>query len=213
MAMDSTGCIEDDSLVREAQGGNQAAFTQLIQTYDQAVLRLALRLTGSQSDAQDIHQEAFMRAYKKLNGFRFECSFATWIFRIVTNVCLDRLRRKQAGKRNGAMEVSDHDMLNQVPDGRAGNNPEQQLLNRELNAQIRRAMTMLTPRERLIFDLKHFQGLTLRGVSEILNSSEGSVKTTFFRATRKLRFQLERYARSNSSSIKDSLCTDQAGCS
>jgi RNA polymerase sigma-70 factor (ECF subfamily) len=209
----SMGCIEDGSLVREAQGGNQAAFTQLIQTYDQAVLRLALRLTGSQSDAQDIYQEAFMKAYKKLNGFRFECSFATWIYRIVTNVCLDRLRRKQAGKRNGAMEICDDGMLNQVPDDRAGNNPEEQLLNRELNAQIRRAMKTLTPRERMIFELKHFQGLTLRGVSEILNTSEGSVKTTFFRATRKLRLQLEKYAKSKTSSIKASLCTDQAGYS
>src|ERR1700733_11307325 len=100
------GCMEDGFLVREAQSGNHAAFTQLIKTYDQSVLRLALRLTGSQSDAQDIYQEAFMKAYKTLNSFRFECSFATWIYRIVTNVCLDRLRRKQAGKRNSAMEVS-----------------------------------------------------------------------------------------------------------
>lgn len=211
--MVSTECIEHGSLVREAQGGNQAAFTQLIQTYDQAVLRLALRLTGSQSDAQDIYQEAFMKAYKKLDSFRFECSFATWIYRIVTNVCLDRLRRRQAGKRNGTMEICDDGMLNQVPDDRAGNNPEQQLLNRELNAQIRRAMKALTPRERMIFELKHFQGLTLRGVGEVLNSSEGSVKTTFFRATRKLRLQLEKYARGNTSSIKESLRSEQAGYS
>src|SRR5271156_5444610 len=100
MAMESIGYIEDGSLVRQAQCGNQDAFTQLVHTYDQAVLRLALRLTGSQSDAQDIHQEAFIKAYMKLNGFRFECSFATWIYRIVTNVCLDHLRRNQACKRN-----------------------------------------------------------------------------------------------------------------
>ena len=204
--MQSIGDIQEMCLVREAQGGNQAAFTQLVHTYDQAVLRLALRITGSQSDAQDIHQEAFLKAYKKLNGFRFECSFATWIYRVVTNVCLDHLRRDKARKRNGAIEVSDDDLLNKLPDNRPGNSPEQQLLDRELRAQIRQAMKRLTPRERMVFELKHFHGLELRSVSEIVNTPERSVRMTFYRATRKLRFQLDRYTRTNRSSTKQ--CSD-----
>jgi RNA polymerase sigma-70 factor (ECF subfamily) len=201
--MKSTDDIQDCSVVRDAQAGNQAAFAQLVHTYDSAVLRLALRLTGSESDAQDIHQEVFLRVYKKLDGFRFECSFSTWIYRIVTNVCLDRLRRNQACKKNGALEVSDDDLLNQVADDRPGNNPEQQILDKELSAQILRALQRLTPRERIVFDLKHFQGLKLRSVSEILNTSEGSVKMAFFRATRKLRFQLRKYTKRNRSSMKE----------
>src|SRR5580658_7020051 len=191
--MESIGYIEDGPLVREAQVGNQAAFAQLVQTYDQAVLRLAFRITGSESDAQDIHQEAFLKVYKKLDGFRFECSFSTWIYRIVTNICLDRLRRNRARKRNRTIEVNDDDLLDQLSDDRPGNNPEQQLLDQELSAQILRALERLTPRERMVFDLKHFQGLKLRSVSEILNTSEASVKTTFFQATQKMRFQLNRY--------------------
>jgi RNA polymerase sigma-70 factor, ECF subfamily len=205
--MESIDDIQDCSLVRDAQAGNQAAFTQLVHTYDSAVLRLALRLTGSESDAQDIHQEAFLRVYKKLDGFRFECSFSTWIYRIVTNVCLDRLRRNQARKKNGALEVNADDLLNQLADDRPGNNPEQQILDQELSAQILRALQRLTPRERIVFDLKHFQGLKLRSVSEILNTSEGSVKMTFFRATRKLRFQLNKYTKRNRSSMKE--CCDK----
>jgi RNA polymerase sigma-70 factor (ECF subfamily) len=193
-------------LVRQAQSGNQAAFAQLVHTYDQTVLRLALRLTGSESDAQDIHQEAFLKVYKKLDGFRFECSFATWMYRIVTNVCMDHLRRNRTRKKNGAIEVNNDDMLDQLSDDRPGNNPEQQLLDLELSAQILRALERLTPRERMVFDLKHFQGLKLRSVSEILNTSEGSVKMTFFRATRKLRFQLSRYTKGKRSSIKQ--CCD-----
>jgi RNA polymerase sigma-70 factor, ECF subfamily len=207
MAMESIGYIQDCSLVRDAQGGNQAAFAQLVHTYDTAVLRLALRLTGSESDAQDIHQEAFLRVYKKLAGFRFECSFSTWIYRIVTNVCLDHLRRNQARKRNGTIEVNDDKLVNQLSDDRPGNNPEQQILDQELSEQILGALQRLTPRERIVFDLKHFQGLKLRSVSEILNTSEGSVKTTFFRATRKLRFQLTRYTKRNRSSMKE--CCDK----
>src|ERR1700679_4382115 len=102
--MESIGFIQDGSLIRKAQGGDHAAFAQLVHTYDQVVLRLALRLTGSASDAQDIHQEAFLKVYKKLNGFRFECSFSTWIYRIVTNVCFDHLRRNRTRKKNSAME-------------------------------------------------------------------------------------------------------------
>ena len=200
--MESIAHIRDCSLVREAQRGNQAAFAKLVHTYDRTVLRLALRLTGSPSDAQDIHQEAFLKVYKKLNGFRFECSFSTWIYRIVTNICLDHLRRNRAHKNGGGLEISDEDLLNQLSDDRPGNNPEQQLLDQELGAQIFRALERLTPRERLVFDLRHFQGMKLESVSEILNASEGSVKMTFFRATRKLRLHLGKYARRQGSSVK-----------
>src|ERR1700685_4067557 len=140
--MESIGFIQDGALVSEAQGGNQAAFAQLVQTYDQSVLRLALRLTGSASDAQDIHQEAFLKVYKKLNGFRFECSFSTWIYRIVTNVCLDHLRRNRSRRLNSHIDVDD--LPNEVSDDRPGNNPERQLLDKELSAQIVRALQRLT---------------------------------------------------------------------
>jgi RNA polymerase sigma-70 factor, ECF subfamily len=200
--MESMGYIQDCSLVREAQGGSQTAFEQLVHTYDQTVLRLALRLTGSASDAQDIHQETFLKVYKKLDGFRFECSFGTWIYRIVTNICLDHLRRNRARKRNGAIEITDDELLNRLSDDRPGNNPEQELLDRELGAHILRALQRLTPRERLVFDLRHFEGLKLQRVSEILDASEGSIKMTFFRATRKLRSELGKYTKRHRSSLK-----------
>ena len=91
--------IDDTSLIREAQQGNRAAFEVLVRHYDQSVLRLALHLTGSESDAQDVYQEAFLKAYKNLGSFRFECSFYTWIYRIVTNLCLDHLRKRNVRKR------------------------------------------------------------------------------------------------------------------
>jgi RNA polymerase sigma-70 factor (ECF subfamily) len=205
MLMDSIAYIRDCSLVREAQRGDQAAFAKLVDTYDRTVLRLALRLTGSPSDAQDIHQEAFLKVYRKLNDFRFECSFSTWIYRIVTNVCLDHLRRNRSRKNNAGLQINDEDLLNQLADDRPGNNPEQQLLDRELGVQIFRALERLTPRERMVFDLRHFQGLKLESVSEILNASEGSVKMTFFRATRKLRLHLSKYTRRQRSSMKRDL--------
>jgi RNA polymerase sigma-70 factor (ECF subfamily) len=81
-------------------------------------------------------------------------------------------------------------LLNQVPDGRPANNPEQQLFSQEMRAHILCALQRLTPRERMVFELKYFQGLKLRTVGEILNTSEASIKNSLFRATKKLRFQL-----------------------
>ena len=98
MATSGIRRVDDTVLIREAQAGNRGAFEELVRQYDQAVLRLALHLTGSESDAQDIYQEAFLKAYRSVGKFRFECSFYTWLYRIVTNLCLDHLRKRQVRK-------------------------------------------------------------------------------------------------------------------
>ena len=192
--MESEGGIQDRFLVHEALCGNHAAFEQLVHAHDQAVLRLAIRITGSQSEAQDIYQETFLKAYTKLESFRFECSFPSWIYRIVTNVCLDHLRKNRNHRWNSSVEGNneggEYNLVNRVRDDRTANNPEQQLFSRELRAHILFALQKLTPRERMVFELRHFQGLKLRTVGEILDTSEASIKNSLFRATKKLRLEL-----------------------
>lgn len=191
MAGQSLSRIDDTALVREAQRGSRAAFEALVRHYDQAVLRLAMHLTGSPQDAQDVYQEAFLKAYKNIGNFRFECSFYTWIYRIVTNLCLDHLRKKQVRKEDAATaadaEGQVYNLLEQLPDGRAGANPERDLMRRELGGRIAHALEKLSPRERMVFELKHYHGLKLRTVGEILNTTEETAKNTLFRATQKLR--------------------------
>jgi len=191
MAGHSLGRIDDTLLVREAQRGNRAAFEELVRHYDQAVLRLAVHLTGSEHEAQDIYQEAFLKAYKSVGNFRFECSFYTWIYRIVTNLCLDHLRKRQVRKEEAPVATDSsgeqYDVLDRVPDGRAAANPERDLMSRELAARISGALEKLTPRERMVFELKHYHGLKLRTVGEVLNTTEETAKNTLFRATQKLR--------------------------
>jgi RNA polymerase sigma-70 factor, ECF subfamily len=186
--------IDDTLLVREAQRGSRAAFEELVRHYDQAVLRLALHLTGSEHEAQDIYQDAFLKAYKSIGNFRFECSFYTWIYRIVTNLCLDHLRKRQVRKEDAPVAVDAegqaYDVLDQVADARAGHNPEHDLMSRELGTRIGQALNRLSPRERMVFELKHFHGLKLRTVGEILNTTEDTAKNTLFRATQKLRGSL-----------------------
>jgi RNA polymerase sigma-70 factor (ECF subfamily) len=183
--------IDDTLLVRQAQRGDRAAFEELVRHYDQQVLRLALHMTGSEAEAQDVYQDAFLKAYRNIGKFRFECSFYTWIYRIVTNLCLDHLRKRQVRKEDAPVAVDSqgesYDLLEQVPDGRAASNPEHDLISRELGKKIGAALAQLSPRERMVFELKHYHGLKLRTVGEILQTTEDTAKNTLFRATQKLR--------------------------
>jgi RNA polymerase sigma-70 factor, ECF subfamily len=186
--------VDDTALIREAQQGNTAAFEELVQQYDRAVLRLAVHLTGSQEDGQDIYQEAFLRAYVNLARFRFECSFYTWIYRIVTNLCLDHLRKKHSRGRDlsttASAEGEQEDLLDRMPDHRPSASPEHSFAGRELRQCIIRALSQLSPRERIVFELKHYHGMRLRTVAGMLNTTEGTIKNTLFRATHKLRVRL-----------------------
>ena len=107
--VDTLPNLNERTLVAEAQAGNRAAFEELVHRYDRDVLRLALNLMKRPEDARDVYQEAFLKVYRNLHRFRFECSFYTWLYRIVTNVCLDHLRRRQARPEDQAPEnVSSH---------------------------------------------------------------------------------------------------------
>jgi RNA polymerase sigma-70 factor (ECF subfamily) len=194
MAAPITSRVDETLLIRNAQRGDIAAFEALVRHYDRAVLRLALHLTGSESDAQDIYQEAFLKVYRNLGSFRFECSFYTWIYRIVSNLCLDYLRKRRTRKEDGPAAVTpdgeEIDVFLQVRDERAGANPERDLLRRELGRRIQDSLERLSPRERLVFELRHYHGLKLRAVGELLRTTEETAKNTLFRATKKMRAAL-----------------------
>ena len=125
--MDPNARASENELIREAQQGSRTAFEALVRQYDHAVLRLALHLTGSESDAEDIHQEAFLKAYRYLGNFRFECSFYTWIYRIVTNLCLDLLRGRKSRREDQAVMIDssgeEMDLLSNVSDDQRESGP------------------------------------------------------------------------------------------
>ncbi len=187
--------VEDDDLIREAQAGERTAFDALVRRYDQSVLRLALHMLGNEQDAQDVHQEAFIKAYRHLGNFRFECSFYTWLYRIVTNLCLDQLRRRKSRREDPATVLDaggdEMDLMANLSDERAMANPARELERKVMAEQIGAALDKLTPRERMVFELKHYQGLKLRTIGEMLSTTEETAKNTLFRATRKLREQLK----------------------
>ena len=188
--------LDERCLVVEAQAGSRAAFEELVRRYDRDVLRLALNLMKRPEDARDVYQEAFLKVYRNLHRFRFECSFYTWLYRIVTNVCLDQLRRRQARPEDQAPESgSAHDegitdFFERQKEQRPTLDPERRLMGKEIQARIAVAMELLSPRERVVFEMKHYQGLKLRAIGDALGTTEETVKNSLFRATRKLRSQL-----------------------
>src|SRR6201985_387166 len=143
---------EDDELIREAQRGDRTAFDSLVRRYDQSVLRLALHMLGNEQDAQDVHQEAFLKAYRHLGNFRFECSFYTWLYRIVTHLCLDQLRRRKSRREDPATIVDasgdEMDLLSNISDTRSMANPARELDRKRMGESIHDALDKLTPRER-----------------------------------------------------------------
>ena len=188
--------LDERCLVVEAQAGSRSAFEELVRRYDRDVLRLAMNLMKRPEDARDVYQEAFLKVYRNLHRFRFECSFYTWLYRIVTNVCLDQLRRRQARPEDQAPEAgSAHDegitdFFERQKEQRPTLDPERRLLGQEIQTRIATAMELLSPRERVVFEMKHYQGLKLRAIDDALGTTEETVKNSLFRATRKLRSQL-----------------------
>lgn len=185
--------VDEAALIRAAQAGDQYAFEQLVQSYDQNVLRLALNLLRSPEDASDVYQEAFLRVYRNLQTFRFDCSFQTWLYRIVTNLCVDQVRKRRVRKEESSVIETGEGRLDRtevMPEQRAQADPERALISRQLSSKIQDVLAELTPRERMVFQMRHYQGMRLRAIGEVLGTSEEAAKNCLFRATQKMRAAL-----------------------
>jgi RNA polymerase sigma-70 factor (ECF subfamily) len=183
---------EERLLIRRAQEGDRSAFEALVRLYDQNVLRMALQMVGSPEEARDLYQEAFLKVYRSIRQFRQESKFSTWLYRVVVNVCLDHLRRQKTRKEVlvPPTEEGEPEFLQTIADERPGLNPERATHSKEISRRIKTALEDLNPRERMVFELKHYQGLKLRAIGEICHTSEQTVKNCLFRATQKLRTEL-----------------------
>ena len=180
----------ETEIIRAAQAGDPDAFERLVRTYDESVLRIALNILRSPEDARDVYQESFLRVYRNLNSFRFDCSFYTWLYRIVTNICLDHLRKRKVRKEESPLLETAEGPINRMDSAEESGphaDPERSAYNTQIGGRITSALENLTPRERVVFELRHFQGLRLKGIGEVLGTSEEAAKNCLFRATQKMR--------------------------
>jgi RNA polymerase sigma-70 factor (ECF subfamily) len=188
---------EDEKLlIEQAQSGDREAFEQLVRRHDRDILRLAFHMLGNREEAREVFQETFLKAFRSLGRFRFESSFYTWIYRIATNVSLDHLRKRQTLKEEISMESDSeaHPDRPALKDTLAAttyySNPERRLYGKEVGEKIQDALKTLSEKERLVFELRHYQGLRLKMIGEIMGSTEETAKNYLFRATQKLRAYL-----------------------
>jgi RNA polymerase sigma-70 factor, ECF subfamily len=185
--------VDETALIRAAQAGNAEAFEKLVRKYDQSVLKLALNVLRSPEDAQDVYQEAFLRVFRNLNSFRFDCSFHTWLYRIASNLCLDQLRKRKVRKEEPAAIAAGDGNINRletVAEERADVDPQRRLMSAELKERINQVLSGLSPRERIVFEMRHYQGMRLRSIGEALGTTEEAAKNCLFRATQKMRAAL-----------------------
>ena len=184
---------DETALIRAAQAGDREAFEQLVRAYDHSILRLAMNMLRSPEDARDVYQETFLRVYRNLGNFRFDCSFHTWIYRIATNICLDLLRKRKVRKEESPVLMTPEgtvDRFESVADPSAELDPQRHLLSGQIRTRVKDALAELSPRERMVFEMRHYEGLRLRNIGEVLGTTEEAAKNCLFRATQKMRVAL-----------------------
>ncbi|MDE2729005.1 MAG: RNA polymerase sigma factor [Gemmatimonadota bacterium] len=185
--------LEDRRLILKARGGDVRALEELVYRYDEKVLSMAMSFVGDMDDAKDIYQEVFIRVLKALPKFEFRSRFSTYLYRIVTNVCLTH--RTRDGKRRFVPiedeQGEDQDSTKQGVTLHSPDRSDAAVINHEIASRIRTAVSTLSPRLRTVFVLRHQEGFKLREIAGIMECAEGTVKKYLFDATRRMRSQLE----------------------
>lgn len=181
-------------LINKARNGDSASFEELICKYDRQVLSLALKYVNDPDDAKDIYQEVFIRVFKGIKNFKFNSEFSTWLFRITTNVCFTFKSRQKKHPQYSISESYEEpdDEKNYVMNIRDENiSPEKTVLNTEISENINKALNSLSPKQKMIFLLKHYEGYKIREIAAMLNIGEGTIKKYLFEAVHKMRNQLK----------------------
>ncbi len=176
----------EQAVIRQILDGDVNAFEELMAAYEKNVYNLALRMVNDREDAADMAQEAFIKAYQSLSSFRGDSKFSVWLYRIVSNVCLDFLRRRN---RRSTVSLSVEDDEGEeaqldIPDETFS--PEAQLERRLTREAVQRGLSGLPPDSRQILLLREIQGLSYEEIAQVLDLEVGTVKSRLFRARKKL---------------------------
>jgi RNA polymerase sigma-70 factor (ECF subfamily) len=185
---------EERLLIQQAQQHDKRAFRKLVERHRQNVYFLALDLSGNRQDAEDISQEVFLKAYRSLENFRGEAKLSSWLYRITANCFMDTRRRKKLATVPLQSDTYEENNLESVAISDADPpEPIEKIQSSALQKHIQNALRQLSPREQMVFVLRHYQDLPLKEIGEMLEIAEGTVKTLLFRAIKRLQKELAFY--------------------
>lgn len=196
ISKDERGELSDETLVTRAQDGNYDAYEEIVRRYQDKAFRLAFSLTKNEAEAQDVVQEAFLNMYRKLGTFKGNSQFGSWMYRVVTNAGLMRLRKR---RRLSEVPVDEESFNLPEDEYYSGTAPQWRVRadeaaqNRELRQKIIEAVDELPPKYQTVFILKEVEGLKLDEIAEVLELSVGGVKSRLHRARLHLRATLGPY--------------------
>jgi RNA polymerase sigma-70 factor (ECF subfamily) len=176
----------------QARGGDAQGYRVLVERYSPQVFRLAFRITGNEADAEDVVQDAFLRAYRGLAKFDERSQFSTWLYRITTNAALDLIRKRRRHEDNREQaSATDPDALHPT-DTLPATNPssDRLVLSAEVKEKVEDALARLSPKEKAAFVLRHFEGMSIAEIARTLDMGSSAAKNNIFRAVQKLRREL-----------------------
>ena len=179
--------MTEKDLIRRAKSGDQDAFGQLVLTHQNKVYTLCVHMVTNREEAEDLAQEAFLKAWRSLSSFQEESSFATWMHRLTTNVCLDYLR-KQTRRQNISTAVSlDDEESGWSEPADHTQDPQQQLEQQEQRQVLAKALNELPEHHRRLLIMRELSGLSYQEIADALNMDLGTVKSGISRARERLR--------------------------
>jgi RNA polymerase sigma-70 factor (ECF subfamily) len=184
---------EDRELVEKARTGDRRAFGKLVEKYQRRVYSLAFGILRQREDAWDVAQEAFVKAYKKLDRFEGTAAFYTWLYRITYNLSIDTLREKT---RRETVDLDEGKKVEDALDGDpASEHPDQMAQRKELHRVLQAAMSKLSDKHRAIIVLREVEGLSYEEMAEVLGISKGTVMSRLFHARQNLQTLLSPYVK------------------
>jgi len=184
----------ESELLSRVVSGDTEAFEYFVRAYQKRIYRLAFTLLRESAEAECVVQDVFVKAYRALKDFKRESAFETWLTRIAINTVRDRIRRRRPVLPFSQLRDEDEDDGPEIPpalDPADGTSPERDMMSRDIRRRIAEALVSLSPRQRAVFVLKHYEEKSIAEIVDVMGLDEGTIKSHLFRAARKLRELLE----------------------
>lgn len=184
--METINSIDEQTLIQKAQKGDIKAYESLVFKYDKRVMALIRHSVLNDEDAKELYQDIFLKVYRSIGKYGKNSNFYTWLYRITINTCLNYHQKKSTRLDKITETINTDSYISK----QTKQNPESVMMNNELQETIQEGLNNLSPKEKMVFILKHYEGLKIREIADLLKETDGSVKNCLFRGIKKLKIHL-----------------------